>query len=50
MERHAKAKPYWSIARWEQPVRAVIKIKDGKLSLDRIFKGKIRDLNATEEA
>lgn len=50
LERQGKAKAYWSIAQWEQPIRAIVNVKDGKLSLDRILKGELRDLNATEEA
>ena len=31
LERHRKAKPYRSFAQWEQPVRAVVRIRNGRL-------------------
>lgn len=45
LERHGKAKPYRSIAEWEQPVRAVVRIRNGKLhDVEFVNWGAINDL------
>lgn len=47
LERHGKAKPFRSLAQWEQPVRAVVRIKGDKLSaVEEVQWGDVRDLNS----
>lgn len=45
LERHGKARPYQSIAEWEQPVRAVVRIRNGRLhDVESVKWGESHDL------